>query len=206
MTGAGTMQESSLGGKSAVKRTKILVAALACLLLGFGLMGCGSSNNLKSITLNVIAINGAPTSQSGGIVSLEGLGGTIQLQAMGNYTGSASKDLSKQVTFNVVVDPLSQVFLLPPCQPPLCPAPASPPYTNGTVEFSASGLVTAVEPAMCTWVNSDPNGTLPAWAYDGDYVATASYLGVTSEPVYMPVASAAGEVSTSNPSGACGPG
>lgn len=187
-----------------MKRTKIL-AALACALLALGLVGCGATNQLKSITLNAVAINGS-TASGGGFITLEGLGGTIQLQAMGNYTGSASKDLTNQVTYTVVVDPLSQVPLIPPCQPPSCPSPATPPYTSGTVEYSSSGLITAVEPSVCTWVNSaqDPS-TTPAWSYDGDYVVTASLGGVTSQPIYIPVASGVGVVSDSNPSGACGP-
>ena len=72
--------------------------------------------------------------------------------------------------------------------------------------FSPSGLITAVEPAVCTWVNgtSDP-GTVPSWSYVGDYVITATFQGVTSQPFYVPVGSAAGVVNLSNPSGKCGP-
>lgn len=190
-----------------MKRTKIL-AALVCALLAISLLGCGTTNNLQSITLNVTSINGVPPSGQSGFVNLQGNGGTIQLQAMGNYDGSKSKDLTKQVTFTVIVDPEHNVdafgnTLLPPCQPPSCPAPANPPYTQGTVEYSSTGLITAVEPATCTWIDTSSDPTKPSWFYVGDYVVTATYKGVTSQPVYIPVASSGGVPSTGNPNGVC---
>jgi hypothetical protein len=190
-----------------VRRTNIF-AALACALLAIGLLGCGATNNLQSITLNVTLVNGvAPTGQSG-FVNLQGNGGTIQLQAMGNYSGSKSKDLTKSVTFTVVVDPEHNVdafgnTLLPPCQAPSCPTPANPPYTQGTVEYSPTGLITAVEPATCTWIDTSSDPTKPSWFYVGDYVVTATYKGVTSQPVYIPVASSGGLQTTGNPKGVC---
>ncbi len=190
-----------------MRRTNIF-AALACALLAIGLLGCGATNNLQSITLNVTLVNGvAPTGQSG-FVNLQGNGGTIQLQAMGNYSGSKSKDLTKAVTFTVVVDPEHNVdafgnTLLPPCQAPSCPAPANPPYTQGTVEYSPTGLITAVEPATCTWIDTSSDPTKPSWFYVGDYVVTATYKGVTSQPVYIPVASSGGVQTTGNPNGVC---
>ncbi|MFZ1919266.1 MAG: hypothetical protein WAU58_16965 [Terriglobales bacterium] len=189
-----------------MRRTNIFVA-LACALLAISLSGCGATNHLQSITLNVSAINGTPVTGAGGIVSLEGNGGTLQLQPMGNYGGGQPKDLTKMATFTVIVDPFTNSdgnggTLLTPCFGP-CPTPFD--GIHGTVEWDATGLVTAVEPAECTWVNGDPSGTQPAWAYVGAYMATATYAGVTSQPVYIPVASAAGVVSASNPSGACGP-
>lgn len=191
-----------------MKRTNIF-AALACALLVIVLAGCGASNHLQSIQLNVSAINGVATTTQGGFVTLQGNGGTIQLQPMGNYGGGAPKDLTREATYNVIVDPFHNQDdlgdpLLAPCNGP-CPQPFD--GIHGTVEYNTTGLITAVEPAVCTWFNSavDPS-TTPAWAYVGDYEVTATFAGVTSQPVYIPVASAAGIYDQySNPSGACGP-
>jgi hypothetical protein len=193
-----------------VKR-KTLFAALACALLVLSMLGCGTTNQLKSIQLSASLINGvAPTGQAG-IATLSGYGSTIQLQAIGTYSGGTTQDLTKKVTYTVIVDPNYSSngaggVLLPPCQAPNCPVPAAPPYTSGTVEYSSTGLFTAVDPAECTWVNNAPaTATTPAWSYVGDYVVTVSFQGVTSQPFYIPIGSAAGVVSMSNTSGACGP-
>lgn len=181
-----------------MKRTKIL-AALTCALLVFVLAGCGTSNKLQSITLGASSINGVPVQTQAGFFSLEGLGGTIQLQAIGNYSSGKTHDLSNVVTYTMILDPSANeaidgsgnFYLLP-----------SPPQT---AQISVTGLVTSTEPAACTWLNSNPGGAKPAWAYVGDYTVTATFQGVTSQPIYIPVASAAGIVSVSNPTGACGP-
>lgn len=208
-----------------MKRTQILMA-LACALLALGSVGCGGSNKLQSIQLNAATINGAtPTTQSG-FTTLEGNGGTIQLQAVGTYSSTKTKDLTTVVTYKVEVDPVNNVdafgnVLLPPCAAGTCPSPTAPPYSNGTVEYNTTGLITAVEPATCTWVDIAPVvtvGTAPtaAWFYSGDYVVTATFDGVTSQPFYIPVASSGGaqyypasEAGNpnylNNPTGACGP-
>ena len=190
---------------------KTLFTVLAGALLAVSMLGCGATNHLKSIQLTAALINGqAPTGQTG-TVTLSGFGGTIQLLATGTYSGGATTDLTKVVTYNVIVDPNNSAngsggTLLPPCQAPSCPSPSAPPYTNGTVEYSSTGLITAVDPAACTFVNSAPStSTVPAWSYVGDYIVTVSYDGVTSQPFYVPVGSAAGVVSPSNTSGGCGP-
>jgi len=201
-----------------VKRINILVA-LACALLVLVLAGCGGiSNNLQTITLSAKLINGVPPTGQSGFFSLQGNGGTIQLQATGNYSSGKTHDLTTVATYNVMVDPQHNVdafgnTLLPPCKPGACPSPATPPYTSGTVQFNASGLITAVEPATCTWVDIAPllNGVPqpPAWFYSGDYVVTVTFQGITSQPVYIPVASSGGNQvyngQLNNPTGACGP-
>jgi hypothetical protein len=187
---------------------KNIVAALACALLVLSLAGCGAvkgqTNDLQSITLSASLINGvAPGSQTG-IYNLQGDGGTIQLKAVGNYNNKKTLDLTNKVTYNVIVDPnYDQGYthgvngtLLPPCAAPACPVPSGPPYTQGTVEFSPTGLITAVEPATCTWVQE---GT--GWFFEGAYQVTVTFQGVTSQPIYIPVASEAGPW----PNGACGP-
>ena len=202
-------------------KCKHTLAALGCALLALSLVGCGAfkgdTNHLQSITLDVALINGvAPSSQSG-FVTLQGNGGTIQFQPMGNYGGGVAKDLTRVATYTVIVDPFHNVdafdqTLLDPCFGP-CPLPFD--GVHGTVEWDATGLVTAVEPATCTWVDVMPldskgNVQPPSWVYSGDYMVTASYAGVTSQPVYVPVASSAGNQfyngQENNPSGACGPG
>lgn len=179
-----------------VKR-QTLFAALACALLAFSMLGCGTSNKLQSIQLNAALINGVAPSGQSGFVTLLGNGGTIQLQAIGTYTGGKTNDLTKQVTYTVIVDPLHNVdafgnTLLPPCQAPSCPIGTAPNYTGGTVEYNVTGLVTAVEPATCTFINDQG-----ADVYTGDYEVTVSFGGITSQPVFIPVASSAG------PAGAC---
>jgi hypothetical protein len=214
--------------KPAVK-CKHILAALGCALLALNTVGCGvfkgQTSDLKTITLQVSLVNGvAPTGQSG-FYTLEGNGGTIQLQATGEYSGGTTKDVTHVVTYNVAVDPnYSQDAygntLVPPCAPPNCPVPGGPPYTSGTVEYSSTGLLTAVEPATCTWVDIVPllNGVAqsPSWFYVGDYVVTVTYQGITSNPIYIPVASSAGNqyypytedgnpAYENNPTGQCGP-
>jgi hypothetical protein len=176
---------------------KSLFTALACALLVFSMLGCGTSNKLQSITLGASLINGvAPTGQSG-FFSLNGLGGTIQLQAIGNYSDSKTRDLTNVVTYKMTVDPINNVD----DQDNTLPAPPQ------TAQISVTGLVTATDPAVCTWVNvAVPPATTPSWAYVGDYVVTVTFQGITSQPVYIPVASASGIASSTNPTGACGPG
>jgi hypothetical protein len=201
VTDAATMRKISFWRYSAVNR-KTLFAALVCALLVFSMLGCGATNHLQSIQLTASLINGvAPTGQTG-IYNLAGDGDTIQLQATGTYTNSKTEDLTTAVTYTVIVDPnYTQTYtgaaLLPPCQAPSCPMPTSgPPYTQGTVEYSQSGLITAVEPAVCTWVEQ---GT--GWFFQGAYQVTASFKGITSQPVYIPVASESGP----GENGQCGP-
>ena len=204
-----------------MKLSKVL-AALTCALLVFGLLGCGATNKLQSLTLNVTQINGAPITTGQSIVLQPGIGSTIQLQATGNYSNGKSVDLTTKVTFNAYVDPDANVdafgnTLLPPCKTGTCPNPTQPPpYTTGTVEYSPTGLITGVEPADCTFVDTAPlNPTTgqpqtPSWMYVGDYAVTATYLGLTSQPIYIPIATSGGNTSyggqENNPDGFCDSG
>jgi hypothetical protein len=201
------MRKISYWRYSAVKR-KTLFAALACALLVFSMLGCGTTNHLQTITLGASLVNGVPVSSQAGFFSLQGNGGTIQLQAIGNYTNGKTKDLTNMVKFNVVVDPVANVdafgnLLLSPCQPPQCPSPSAPPYTSGTVEFDATGLITAVDPATCTWVDTSSDPKKPSWFYVGAYTATVTFEGITSQPLYIPVASSGGVATVGNPNGVC---
>ncbi len=200
VTDAATMRKISFWRYLAVNR-KTLFTAVVCALLTFSMLGCGTSNNLRSINLTAALINGAPPTGQSGFYNLEGLGGTVQLQATGVYSSGQTKVLNNvAVTYTMVVDPAANQAIDGNGNPYTLPAPPQ------TAQISVTGLVTATEPAACSWVNlAVPPATTPSWAYTGDYLVTATYQGITSQPVYLPVASAAGIPSSTNPTGACGP-
>jgi hypothetical protein len=161
-----------------VKR-KTLITALGCALLAISLLGCGGSNDLQSITLSIGGDNG--------LFNLQGIGGTLQLKATGTYGSTLTKDLTNKVTYTVVPDGVDSNGV----------ALSAPPLT---VTMSPTGLMTAVDPAVCTWVNLEPDPTKdPSWALTGTYKVTATFGAITSQPVFVGVASAAG------PTGPCGP-
>jgi hypothetical protein len=171
------MRKISYWRYSAVNR-KTLFAALACALLVIGMLGCGTTNNLQTITLT--------SSGGSGFFNLKGEGGTLQLLATGNYSSGKTRDLTSVVTYSVTVSPDGEVLPTPPL----------------TVTTSLTGLMTAVEPFICTWHDANPDLTKPpAWELTGSYKVTATFGGITSQPVYVGVGSAAGD----GPSGACGP-
>ena len=173
-------------------KRKPFFAALLSALLATTLLGCGGTRDLQSITLTI--------GGNGGTFNLAGIGGTLQLKATGNYTNSKTIDLTNRVTYTMVVDPLndSDAFGFPLLPPPQ------------TVTLSPTGLMTAVEPAVCSWVDLGPDKDTPSWAISGDYMVTATIDGITSQPVFVAVASSAGnEFSPSgadnNPEQQCGP-
>jgi hypothetical protein len=169
------------GGTRNVKRTIFFIAFLS--LLAICLASCGSTDNLRTIQLT------APSTE------LQGIGGTIQLQAQGTYAYGPNRDLTNLVTYTVVVNQapnnvdINGVTL---------PAPPS------TIQMSTTGLVTAIDPAVCTYADVG-TATTPAWVLTGTYEITATYRGVTSQPVYIGVASAAGPPAPAFAAGACGP-
>jgi hypothetical protein len=190
------------------RKTLLVLAALACALLVFSMLGCGTTNDLQSIQLSNSNASVVPP----GTLDLQGEGATTQLYVWGNYSDGKQKVLNSvgDVAFQMTVTPGSvDQFsnpLLPPCQTPQCPNPASPPYTEGTIAYDANGLLTAVPPFVCTWVNSaQPPATAPAWGLAGSYTVTATYSGFTTPPVYVAVASQAGITNITNPTGECGP-
>jgi hypothetical protein len=210
VTDAATMRKISFWRYLAVNR-KTLFAALASALLTFSMLGCGTTNHLQSIQLTANVVNGVSQTGQSGFYNLVGNGGTIQLKATGTYSDKKTKDLTGVVTYNVIVDPVNgidafDVPLLPPCQAP-CQDP-----TKGTVEFSSTGLITAIEPATCSWKDLSSDPTKPAWFYSGAYQVTVSFQGVSSQPVFLPIASSAGNIDNpdygltgNNPTYQCGP-
>jgi len=164
-----------------VKHTRILAALLGVVTLLT--TSCGVGDKLASVSVTAVGVNG-------GFVNLVGLGGTIQLKVTANYTSGKQIDETNFVTYTVTPEGVDNNTgaLLP-----------SPPQT---VTIDKTGIVTSVDPAVCTWFN---NGTLqsPSWAFTGDYMITASYRGFTSQPIFIPVSSAASGQGNTN--GQCGP-
>jgi hypothetical protein len=161
-----------------VKHTNLLLACVAAAALLVS-AGCGSYR-LKTITLSA---DGSTT--VGGFYELAGEGGTLQLQANGNYSNNTSKDITPRVTYTVTgdgTDANGNALLAPP----------------QTMSVSTTGLLTAVDPFVCTYQN-DGTVSTPVWVLTGSYKIVATFDGVTSQPIYIGVASAAG------PGGLCGP-
>lgn len=192
-------------------KCKALFTVTLCALLALTLLGCGATNKLQTITLSAALINGQKPSGQSGIYNLQGNGGTIQLLATGNYSNKQGVDITNHVVYSVTVDPVHNLdafgnTLIPPCKAPCATG------GQGTVEYSDTGLITAVEPATCTWVDVGPDDKTQAWYYVGDYVVRVSMDGVTSQPIYIPIASSAGNpddifdgISGNNPTMQCGP-
>jgi len=166
-----------------VKRTTFF-AALACTLLI--LLGCGTTNHLQTITLSVAG---------GGLFNLQGEGGTLQLVATGNYSSGNTFDLTNKATYTVTPDG----FYLAADGFTEIPLPDPP----QTVTINNTGLMTAVDPFVCTWYNNEPDNTkTPKWSIVGSYKVVATFGGITSQPVYVAVASA---VVGGQNNGLCGP-
>jgi hypothetical protein len=152
-----------------VTRIRILAALITGLALS--LSGCGGKpaiGDLRSITLV-----STPSS------NLVGEGGVVQLFATGVYSTGNKQDITRRVAFTVTpvgIDDLGN------------PLPASP----NTASIDPTGLVTAVTPFVCSWVDTTPSASTAAWAISGSYQITASYSGITSQPVFISVASAVG--------------
>ena len=161
---------------------KNIAVALLMALAFLGLPGCGTTNHLQTITLS--------SSNSTGTFEVKGIGGTLQLKATGNYSSTQTHDLTNVVTYTVTPDGTESDGTTPLLAPPQ------------TVTLNKTGLMTAVDPAVCTFVNLQPDPTKPAaWALTGSYKVVATFQGISSQPVFVAIASAAGPA----PTGACGP-
>jgi len=160
-----------------VKRTIFLIALVS--LLGMICLGCGS-NHLRTIEL---------TAKS---TELVGIGGTLQLQATGNYSYGPARDLTDRVTYTLVVSPAPNNLdangnLL----------------TTASIQIDRNGFLTAINPGVCTFVDVGTASTA-AWALSGTYQITAAFGGITSQPFYVAMASAVGNPAPPA-SGQCGP-
>jgi hypothetical protein len=165
-----------------VNTSKKLVIALSIALAFIGLLGCGTTNHLQTITLT--------GGTSGGFINVQGEGGTLQLVATGNYSSGKTHDLTHSVTYTMT--PLGTDL-------GGVPLPAPP----QTASINVTGLVTATPPFACSWHDAEPDVTdnKPAWVLFGSYQVVATYQGITSQPIFVGIASAAGD----GPSSACGP-
>jgi hypothetical protein len=196
------MRKISFWRYSAVNR-KNLFAALACALLVFSLLGCGATNHLQSIQLSSSNTSEAVT----GTISLGINGaviGPVQLYTWGNYSNGKSVLLhGTGVVYQIAINP-DNPSAVDPSDGSFYPLAAPP----DTMELSTTGLLTAVEPSACSWLNSaaGTKATTPAWSTVGSYLVTATYSGFTTPPVSVAVASAPGVFDiNNNTSGACGP-
>jgi hypothetical protein len=172
------------------------LAVLATALTVLSFAGCGVTNHLQTISLQA-----SGTSLGGGLYNLVGEGGILQLKAWANFSNKGSLDVTNQVTYTIVPTPGSDVDAFGETLP-------APPQT---VELSKTGLLSAVTPFTCTWVDTGSVAT-PAWFLSGSYQITATYKGVTSNPVYVAIASSAGSIdypyksgNDNNPTYQCGP-
>lgn len=161
-----------------MKGTSILAGLTAVLV--FSLLGCGGPavGNLKTVTLSA-----APST------NLVGEGGTVQLSVFANYNTGATKPIANGMTFTVTptgTDDTGAALLTPP----------------NTITVNSTGMITAVAPFVCSWVDTTPTNTTATWFLSGSYQIVATFKGVASQPVFVSLASAA---SSTNPAGKCGP-
>jgi hypothetical protein len=202
------MRKISYWRYSAVKR-KTLFAALACALLVFSMLGCGTTNHLQSIQLSKSATSETPMNG----LNVPGISSTLQLYVWENRSnGQAVLLHGEGVKYQIVLDPIN--FLDAFGQ--VLPAPPQ------VLNLSTTGLITGIDPAVCTWVDVAgiiPPATTappPSWQLSGSYDVTATFGGLTTPPVNIGVASAGGDPSNpnlpngegtnNNPNGLCGPG
>jgi len=168
-----------------VKRTRILVTLLVALALVSSSCGVGDKIGSVSITANGTT----------GTINLAGLGGTLQLQVLANYTSGKQIDETNFATYTITPEGVDELGNTLP----------TPPYG---VELNKTGMLTATADqngnGVCTWYNANTTSTgtsQPTWVMTGDYMIMATYRGFASNPIYIPVASAASNQGT----GVCGP-
>jgi hypothetical protein len=172
-----------------MKRT---LTVLALFLAAIALLStsCGTSDYIKSLTLNA---NG---SSAGGTFNLPGVDSTVQLQVMANYNSGKLIDVTYASTFTVTPQGVDQ------------DGAALPAYGPNTVPITQSGLMTGIV-GICTWTDAinttvTPNAywNPPVWEITGWYQVTASYRNFTSQPIAVGVGVASSKTS---PIGGCGP-
>ena len=176
-----------------MKHSRILVTVLSVAVL-VAMSGCGSSDKIESVSMNVVGA-------SGGTVNLYGLGSTLQLQVIANYTSGKQVDQTNYATFIAIPDQngAGECTLWGSTQ---CMTFQQLPAPPQGITVSSNGLITSVDPGICSWIN-EGTSTTPAWAYSGYYQITATFRGFTSNPVYIPLASAASGQPIAQ--GQCGP-
>lgn len=164
-----------------MKRKTFLATLLAAIAV-FA-TSCGTSDKIGSVTVTAAGTTGT--------INLVGLGGTMQLQVSANYTSGKIVDETDFATYTVTPEGVDNNTGAPLQAPP------------STLTINSTGLVTAVDPAVCTWISTTGNPSTPGWAYVGDYKIVATYRGIQSQPIFIPLASAASN--QAGLQGQCGP-
>jgi hypothetical protein len=185
------MRKISFWRYSAVNR-QTLFSALACALLVFS-MGCGSTNNLQSITLSV-----SNTDANAGTGFVLNPGSPVQMYTWGNYSSGKQKLLyGNNLAYQIASTPFgfaeTGTFGDPNATPPQ------------TVQLSADGQLTPIAPPACSYVDVATTGTSPAFQTTGWYIVTATYLGHTTPPGAVYMATEGLPSTKTNPTGECGP-
>lgn len=172
-----------------MKRKSFLAIFLAAVTLLS--TSCGSGDKIGAVQMRVVGA-------SGGTVNLAGLGGTLQIQVLAMYTSGKQIDETNFATYTVT----PQGFYCTAFTGTTCSSAFAMPAPPQGMTINKTALLTAVDPGVCSWVNL---GTLaqPGWAFTGWYEVVATYRGFTSNPVFIPMASAASAQSNTN--GQCGP-
>lgn len=167
-----------------MKRKSFLAIFLVALALFT--TSCGTGDKIGSVQMTVVGAGG-------GVVNLAGMGGTLQLQVLAIYTSGKQINETNFATY-VVTPEGSDDSGAPLPTPPL------------GMSLNKTGLITATETAsgggICVWDNLGTTAQ-PSWFYNGDYKIIATYRGFSSNPVYIPVASAADPLT--GQVGQCGP-
>lgn len=172
-----------------MKRSPLL-AFLATVLVAAVLLAssCGTGDKIGSVSMQVAGIGT-------GVVNLKGLGGTLQLQVMAIYTSGKQIDETNFATFTITAKGTDDAGATLP----------TPPFG---VQLNKTGMLTATADqngnGVCTWVNDGSSSSNPSWFFTGDYEIVATYRGFQSNPVYIPVASAANNQGALT-NGQCGP-
>lgn len=172
-----------------VKRT-LFFATLILSAVAVLTTSCGTGDKIGSVSMTVAGQTGT--------VDLKGLGGTLQLQVTANYTSGKQIDQTNFAVYTVTAEGYYLDYSSSPTGNPV--AMPAPPLT---MTINSTGMITAVDPAVCSWYSTTGLIATPGWAYTGDYKIQATYRGFTSNPVFIPLASAAN--GQANMQGQCGP-
>ena len=164
-----------------MKRINFIVTLLGVLALLT--TSCGTGDKIGSVSMTVAGTTGT--------INLKGLGATLQLAVTANYTSGKAIDETNFATYKIEAQGIDNN------------TGASLPASPLTLTLDNTGLITAVDPAVCTWDSTTGIVATPGWAFTGDYKITATYRGFTSNPVFIPVASAASN--QTGLQGQCGP-
>jgi hypothetical protein len=105
------------------------------------------------------------------------MGLTENIIVTAHYSNTKSNIVTAHATFNISTSGTDFAGNLLP------PASTSP---DSDLRYDTSGLLTAVEPGACTWVNVGTTAA-PSDAMSGYYIVTATYKGLTSQPIYVPL-------------------